>query len=225
MKRLTPRIFAFGALALSLAVVPARAQNPVATRLSILQAEDLRAPTAQDLAVIRSGAHNADPQTARIAIRALGRLERPALISEITLALRNPATEVRAEAATAMGQAAQGWKRDRTAGGAQTTPESTIAALGARLKVEAEPDVRAAICETLGRIPRWQRNGKGEEGCSGEEGRDGEEGRPRQEGGAGQEGGGEGRAGDLPQRRRGENVEAGNAALRLPQQRALHHLP
>src|SRR5258706_6473422 len=52
-------------------------------RLAILQAEDRRAPTAQDVAIIRSGVRSADAQTARVAVRALGRLERPALIPDI----------------------------------------------------------------------------------------------------------------------------------------------
>src|SRR6266571_3111243 len=53
------------------------------SRLSILQAEARRAPTAQDLAMLRAGVRSADGQTARVAVRALGRLERPALIVDI----------------------------------------------------------------------------------------------------------------------------------------------
>ena len=67
----------------------------------------------RDLAVIRSGARSGDAQTVRVAVRALGRLERPALIADIMPALRHPLPEVRAEAANAIGQAAQGWKREQ----------------------------------------------------------------------------------------------------------------
>ena len=74
------------------------------TRLAVLQAEDRRAPTANDLAVLRAGAHSADPQTTRIAVRALGRLERPTLIPDITPFLRNALPEIRSEAANAIGQ-------------------------------------------------------------------------------------------------------------------------
>jgi cyclophilin family peptidyl-prolyl cis-trans isomerase/HEAT repeat protein len=121
------------------------------TRLAVLQAEDRRAPTANDLAVIRSGAHSGDPQTMRLGIRALGRLQRPALVAEITPFLRHTLPEIRAEAATAIGQAAQGSKAESAASGAIV--DAAAAALAARLKVEAEPDVRAAICETIGRLP------------------------------------------------------------------------
>src|SRR6478735_11289229 len=119
-------------------------------RLSILQAEDRRAPTAQDLAVIRAGARSSDAQTARIGLRALGRLERPALIPDILPGLRHPLPEVRAEAANAIAQAAQGLKG---AGGSAGSLSSTQAALIARLGVEADPGVRAALCESIARLP------------------------------------------------------------------------
>jgi cyclophilin family peptidyl-prolyl cis-trans isomerase len=130
----------------------ARAQDAArTTRLAVLQAEDRRAPTARDLAIIRSGARSGDAQTVRIAIRALGRLERPALIPDITPSLRNPFPEIRAEAATAIGQAAQGWNADHPA--AAPDVDAVVAPLVARVKIEGEPDVRAAICETIGRLP------------------------------------------------------------------------
>ena len=130
----------------------ARAQDAArTTRLAVLQAEDRRAPTARDLAIIRSGARSGDAQTVRTAIRALGRLERPALIPDITPSLRNPYPEIRAEAATAIGQAAQGWDADHPA--AAPDVDAVVAPLVARLKIEGEPDVRAAICETIGRLP------------------------------------------------------------------------
>jgi cyclophilin family peptidyl-prolyl cis-trans isomerase/HEAT repeat protein len=132
----------------------ARAQAPPGsptTRLAVLQAEDRRAPTPRDLAIIRSGAHSGDGQTVRIAVRALGRLERPALIPDIVPLLRHALPEVRSEAANALGQAAQGWKRDKAPTAAAM--DAVVGPLAARLKVEAEPDVRAAICETIGRLP------------------------------------------------------------------------
>jgi cyclophilin family peptidyl-prolyl cis-trans isomerase/HEAT repeat protein len=119
------------------------------TRLAVLQAEDRRAPTAADLVTIRGGARSSDPQLARIGVRALGRLERPSLISDILPALRHSVPEVRAEAANAIGQASQGWKREKPDAGL----DAALAALAARLKVDAEPDVRAAIAETIGRLP------------------------------------------------------------------------
>jgi cyclophilin family peptidyl-prolyl cis-trans isomerase/HEAT repeat protein len=136
--------------------VTAQAQDepqpaPRVSRLAVLQAEDRRAPTPHDLSIIRSGAHSGDPQTVRIAVRALGRLERPVLIPDITFALRNALPEIRSEAADAIAQAAQGWKREPSASAAAR--DTAFTALAARLKVEAEPDVRAAICESIGRLP------------------------------------------------------------------------
>ncbi len=129
-------------------VSPAAAQT---TRLAVLQAEDRRAPTPNDLAIIRSGSRSSDPQTAQIAVRALGRLERPSLIPDILHALRHSLPEVRAEAANAIGQAAQGWKKDKAPTVAAI--DAVVAPLAARLKVEADPDAREALCATIGRLP------------------------------------------------------------------------
>src|SRR3954466_8325614 len=62
---------------------PPRDTTPAASRAAIVAAEDRRAPTAADLATIRSGVRSGDAVTARIAVRALGRLERPELIAEL----------------------------------------------------------------------------------------------------------------------------------------------
>lgn len=118
------------------------------SRLAILQAEGRRAPSARDLAIIRAGAGSSDPQTRRIAVRALGRLERPDLIADLLPALKAPWPDIRAEAANAIGQAAQG---KGPIGG--PTLDSVAAALAARLHVEDDADVREALCDTIGRLP------------------------------------------------------------------------
>ena len=125
--------------------------TPRTTRLAVLQAEDRRAPTPSDLAIIRSGLHGGDPQTVRVAVRAIGRLERPALIADVVPSLRNALPEIRSEAANAIAQAAQGWKADKAP--AASAVDGASAPLVARLKIEAEPDVREAICGALGRLP------------------------------------------------------------------------
>jgi cyclophilin family peptidyl-prolyl cis-trans isomerase len=127
-----------------------QAATPRTSRLAVLEAEDRRAPTPRDLAIIRSGLHG-DAQTIRVAVRAIGRLERPALIPDILPSLRHSLPEIRSEAANAIGQAAQGWKTDKAP--ASSTLDGVSSALSARLKVEAEPDVREAICDSLGRLP------------------------------------------------------------------------
>lgn len=123
------------------------------TRLAILQAEDRRAQTAADLAILRSGTRSGDWQTARMAFRALGRLERPSLIADILPGLRHREAEVRAEAANAAAQASQGWRATPPAGPALVQLQS---ALISRLGVEAEPSVRAALCESVARLPYTQ---------------------------------------------------------------------
>ena len=122
------------------------------SRVGILQAEDRRAATAADLATLRAGARAGDAQTRRMAVRALGRLERPSIIPEIVPALRNALPEIRAEAANAIAQAAQGWRADRSPSDARALT-SALGTLIARRRVDEDAEVRAAICESVGRLP------------------------------------------------------------------------
>ena len=127
--------------------VLAQTQTPPAvTRLAVLKAEDRRAASAGDLAVIRSGTRSGDPQTARIAVRALGRLERPALVADIVPFLKHSLSEIRSEAATALGQALTS-----ATGDAASAATAVIEAFAARLGVEADAAVRSAIFDALGR--------------------------------------------------------------------------
>ena len=156
--------------AIALLVVAARSggqpQSTRPTRIALLEAEDRRAPTARDLTLIRAALNSPDDETQRIALRALGRLERPQLISDIVPALKADLREIRAEAANAIGQAAQGWKQPPASRSAVVRSnlaarpgvgglaiEAVAGALVARLNADADSSVRAAICETLGRLP------------------------------------------------------------------------
>ena len=133
-------------------LVASRAFAQWPERIAIMEAEDRRAPSARDLAVIRRGVHSKDLETAILAVRALGRLERPALIPEIVPLLRSPMAEVRAEAANALGQAAQPLKNHPPARGASPV-DSVLGSLASRLKMDDDADVRAAIDEAVGRLP------------------------------------------------------------------------
>jgi cyclophilin family peptidyl-prolyl cis-trans isomerase len=127
------------------------ASAQLTARVTVFQAEDRRAPSVQDLATLRAGARSRDAQTARVGLRALGRLERPVLIPDILPGLRHPLPDVRAEAANAIAQAAQGFRAGAT--GPNSAIASAETALISRLGIEADPGVRAALCDAVGRLP------------------------------------------------------------------------
>ena len=156
--------FATAALTI-LVVARPHAQTIPSARVAVLQAEDRGVHDARDLATLRAGVRNADGETARAAIRALGRLGRPVLLPDIAVALRSPLPELRAEAADAIASSLSGASASASTGGrtqpagaraapaTSSTVATALSTLLARLAVEAEPGVRAAICEALGRIP------------------------------------------------------------------------
>ena len=135
---------------LLLAPLPARGQSATATRILVMQAEGRRAPTTAEIGLLRINTRSANADTAKVAVRALGRLERASLIPDLLPALRHALAEVRIEAADAIATAAQG-------SGASATADSVVAstqnALLARLAVEADPGVRGALHEALARLP------------------------------------------------------------------------
>ena len=128
------------------------AQTTFETQLAIVQAEERGASTPRDLQVIRSAVRSNTIQTVRMAVRALGRTERPALIPDILPSLRHMLPELRVEAANAVAQAAQGFRGLKTMPPGVTIA-STQTALMTRLSIETEPAVRAALCEALARLP------------------------------------------------------------------------
>ncbi len=121
-------------------------------RLAILRADERRAANAADLVTLRTGMRSRDPLTAILAIRAIGRLERPALVADLLPALNFGRPEVRTEAANAIGQAAQGWTGSARPAGAPDIG-SILTSLILNLEDEDQPSVRAALCETIGRLP------------------------------------------------------------------------
>jgi vesicle coat complex subunit len=104
-------------------------------------AEDARARTPEQLNILLRTSHSTEPELRRLAVRALGRLERAELSDSIAQALRDPAPRVRVEAAHALGQALS----RSAAGNAQSL-------LMQALDGEPDPSVVAAIVETLGRL-------------------------------------------------------------------------
>ena len=106
-----------------------------------------------EAAALRARLRSGDADTQRMALLEIGRLERPSLIPFIVPSLRSPLPEIRAQAADAIGQAARGWLSTPPARRDPAPLASAVELLIARLKVEAEPTVRAAIAETIGRLP------------------------------------------------------------------------
>jgi cyclophilin family peptidyl-prolyl cis-trans isomerase/HEAT repeat protein len=129
-----------------------RGQGIRTTEIDVLLAEERGAETRAALETIRSATKSADAQTARVAIRAIGRLAQPALIPDLLPALRYPLPETRAEAANAIGEAAQGWRIGLTAPRG-TDPSAVLTLLATRLTEEEDANVRAALAETVGRLP------------------------------------------------------------------------
>jgi len=115
-----------------------------ALRQAIFEAEDRRAPTAADLEALLNGARHPDEAMQRMAVRALGRLERAALVGSIEPALSSRFASVRAVGAGALGQA--------VASGGEAVA-AVQAVLLKRLAVERDPAVVGAMCWTLGRLP------------------------------------------------------------------------
>lgn len=113
-----------------------------ATWERITAAEDARAATAAQLATLVDGTRSDAAVIRVIAVRALGRLERADLLDRIVPLLRDSDPAVRAAAAHAVGQALS--RGDGMAG---------AAVVDAALETEAHNDARAAMAETLGRLP------------------------------------------------------------------------
>ncbi|HJO37059.1 MAG: peptidylprolyl isomerase [Vicinamibacterales bacterium] len=125
------------------ATAQSAADDPLAFRQAMLAAEDSRAADPADLATLLAGVGSPDDEIRRIALRALGRLERADLSERIAASLDADAPAVRAEAANALGQSLQ---RDGD-------PSAFVAALLVRLEREREPTVRGTAARTLGRLP------------------------------------------------------------------------
>ena len=125
-----------------LAQQPGNALRPHAAQWErLLAAEDARARTPAQLAVILETTRATEPELRRLAVRALGRLERAELADTIALHLADASARVRTEAAHAIGQALfrdPGVRlRDR---------------LAQALSTEKDAGAAGAIAETIGRL-------------------------------------------------------------------------
>ncbi len=126
-------------------------------RAQILSAEDRRAPTATELKVLTGALVDADRGVERLAVRALGRLERPELVASLAPMLQSQHPDVRLEAANALAQAVSTVPAaagpDAQATRARSPVTQVRSLLLAQLGRETDPGVRGVICESLGRLP------------------------------------------------------------------------
>ena len=103
---------------------------------TLLAVEDRRAREPGDVGVLETALQAPDPALRRVAVRALGRLERPDLTAAIVTLLGDPVASVRSEAANALAQSGSG----------------LIVPLVQRLDAETDPGVLGAMAEALGRM-------------------------------------------------------------------------
>ena len=139
----------------------AHAQGSVAAdrdalaRGRLFEIEDRR-DSAGAATVIVSLTASSNPEIRRLAVRALGRFEQPAFTDAVTARLADGSAAVRAEAANALAQIAQGGGRGAgsdSAAARVAVTERVSRALRERLPVESDALVTGVLARSLGRLP------------------------------------------------------------------------
>jgi cyclophilin family peptidyl-prolyl cis-trans isomerase/HEAT repeat protein len=133
---------------------PVLAQQPVAKLQQLLVAEDSRGGGSDGIRPLIDNLRSPDSLLRRVAVRAVGRLQRPELGIRLLESLNDPVAAVRREAANGI---AQSLKRVRAGSPATDTTQLSAAraagALIAALRGERDLAVSGAIAEALGRLP------------------------------------------------------------------------
>ncbi len=114
-------------------------------RLRMLAAEDARDASPRAIAPLLDGLKSPDAELRRVAVRALGRLERDVLRPPIAAALKDAEASVRAEAANALAQSVAVEGDDRAVG-------DVARALADALRAESHPLVRGALAAAIARL-------------------------------------------------------------------------
>ena len=149
-------------LSLALALWPglsrAQAPAPVPTDTAALQrllvAEDARGTGRDGLDPLLAALGSSDTLLRRLAVRGLGRFQRPELGRRLLPSLADPVPSVRAEAANAVAQSLRRVRRSAApADTAQLGTREAAARLGRALAGETDPLVVDALGQSLGRLP------------------------------------------------------------------------
>ena len=119
---------------------PGRENRRAGAYLKLLAAEDARPDSGPDLATLIEATGSSVVLLRRTAVRALGRLEDPDLVDEITALLDDPVASVRSEAANALAQAVH-----------RSDGDVILGALLARAEIERDSLVLSALARSLGR--------------------------------------------------------------------------
>ena len=123
---------------------------PVVSRATIIRAADARGAGPLGVTPILEGLNN--PVLRELAIRAIGRLERPQQIGNLIPYLQNPA--LAATTAEALAQAVQGVRGDTSSAAARRVlVDSVFHALRATPRRGLNPTTVAALARSIGRLP------------------------------------------------------------------------
>jgi cyclophilin family peptidyl-prolyl cis-trans isomerase/HEAT repeat protein len=152
------RLAARALLILWPATLAAQARGPVPTDTAALQrllvAEDARGTGRDGLEPLLGALASRDTLLRRLAVRGLGRIQRPELARRLLPLLADAVPAIRAEAANAVTQSMRRVRRDTTAGERTgLTLDQAAAALERALAAEPEPTVADALGQSLGRLP------------------------------------------------------------------------
>jgi cyclophilin family peptidyl-prolyl cis-trans isomerase len=120
----------------------------------LLVAEDARGTGPDGAAPLLDALHRGDTLLRRLAVRGLGRFQRPELGRVLLPSLHDPVPAVRAEAANAIAQSLRRVKRgDAAADSTKLGTREAAAALASDLAHERDTSVADALGQSLGRLP------------------------------------------------------------------------
>lgn len=128
--------------------------RPVPLLDRILRAEDARASGVDGVIPLLEGLRSTDPGMRRLAVRAIGRLQRPQFVETLAPALYDNRPELRTEAANAIAQCVSSVpKSGRGLDSARVAVRMARELLVARLSVEGDPMVAGTLARSAGRLP------------------------------------------------------------------------